>query len=147
MTLRETINQEVKNAMKAKDTKKRDALRLLTSAFKQIEVDERKELSDDDVIKIIQTQVKRRNDAATQYKEAGRDDLLQIELDEISYYEPYLPAQLSDDELTGEVKSIISKVGATTMKDMGKVMGMASKELAGKADGKRINECVKVLLK
>jgi len=147
MTLRETINLDVKNAMKAKDTKKRDALRLLTSAFKQIEVDERKELTDDDVIKIIQKQVKSRNDAANQFKEAGRDDLVQIELDEIAIYEPYLPAQLSDDELSGAVSKIISKVGATTMKDMGKVMGMASKELAGKADGKRINECVKSLLK
>ena len=146
MNLRETINQDVKNAMKAKETKKRDALRLLTSAFKQIEVDERKELNDDDVIKIIQTQVKRRNDSASQYKDAGRDDLMQIELDEIAIYTPYLPAQLSDDELSASVQEIITKVGATTMKDMGKVMGMASKELAGKADGKRINECVKKLL-
>ncbi len=146
MSLRDTINQDVKNAMKAKDTKKRDALRLLTSAFKQIEVDERKELSDDDIIKIIQKQVKSRNDAAAQYKEAGRDDLMQVELDEIAFYEPYLPAQLSDDELSNALKEIIQKVGATTMKDMGKVMGMASKELAGKADGKRINGCVKTLL-
>jgi len=146
MTLREQINQDVKTAMKAKETKKRDALRLLTSAFKQIEVDERKELSDDDVIKIIQTQVKRRNDAATQYKNAEREDLMQIELDEIACYEPYLPAQMSEDELTTSLKSIIEKVGATTIKDMGKVMGRASKELAGKADGKRINECVKTLL-
>jgi len=146
MSLRDTINQDVKNAMKAKDTKKRDALRLLTSAFKQIEVDERKVLSDDDVIKIIQKQVKSRNDAATQYKEAGREDLMQIELDEIAIYEPYLPAQLNDEELSNALKEIIQKVGASTMKDMGKVMGMASKALAGKADGKRINECVKTLL-
>jgi hypothetical protein len=146
MNLRQKINQDVKDAMKAKDTKKRDALRLLTSAFKQIEVDERKELSDDDIVKIIQTQVKRRNDAASQYKDAARDDLMQIELDEIAFYTPYLPAQLSDDELASALKEIISKVGASTMKDMGKVMGMASKELSGKADGKRINECVKVLL-
>ncbi|MEO1954952.1 MAG: GatB/YqeY domain-containing protein [Campylobacterales bacterium] len=146
MSLRETINQDLKNAMKAKDTKKRDALRLLTSAFKQIEVDERKELSDDDIIKIIQKQVKSRNDAATQYKEANREDLMQIELDEVAFYMPYLPAQLSDEELTDAIKTIIEKVGATTMKDMGKVMGMASKELAGKDDGKRINECVKTLL-
>jgi hypothetical protein len=146
MSLRETINTDVKNAMKAKETKKRDALRLLMSAFKQIEVDERKELSDDDVIKIIQQQVKRRNDAATQYRDAGRDDLLQIELDEIAFYEVYLPAQMSDEELTSSLKTIIEKVGASSMKDMGKVMGMASKELAGKADGKRINECVKTIL-
>jgi len=146
MSLRETINQDVKNAMKAKDTKKRDALRLLTSAFKQIEVDERKELSDEDVIKIIQTQVKRRNDAASQYKDAGREDLMQIELDEIAYYEVYLPKQLSDEELQSEIKTIIEKTGASSMKDMGKVMGMASKELAGKADGKRISEMVKKAL-
>ncbi len=146
MTLRETINLDVKNAMKAKDTKKRDALRLLTSACKQIEVDERKELSDDDVIKIIQKEVKKRKDSASQYKDAGRDDLLQVELDEIAFYEPYLPAQLSDDELKSAVNDVITKVGATSMKDMGKVMGMASKELAGKADGKRINELVKQLL-
>ncbi|MCX6051296.1 MAG: GatB/YqeY domain-containing protein [Campylobacterales bacterium] len=146
MNLRETINNDVKDAMKAKETKKRDALRLLTSAFKQIEVDERKELSDDDVIKIIQTQIKRRNDAATQYRDAGRDDLLQIELDEIEIYAPYLPAQLSDDELSSALKEILKNIGATTAKDMGKVMGVASKELAGKADGKRINECVRSLL-
>ncbi len=146
MSLRETINTELKNAMKAKDTKKRDALRLLMSAFKQIEVDERKELSDDDVIKIIQTQVKRRNDSAAQYKEAGREELMKVELDEIAFYTPYLPAQLSDDELESEIKEIISQTGASSMKDMGKVMGVASKKLAGKADGKRINETVKALL-
>ena len=146
MTLRETINQDVKNAMKAKETKKRDALRLLTSAFKQIEVDERKELSDEDIIKIIQKQVKSRNDSIFQYKEAGRDDLMQVELDEIAFYMPYLPTQMTDEELTSAVSEVISKVGATSMKDMGKVMGMASKELAGKADGKRINVMVKQLL-
>ena len=143
MSLRDQINQDVKEAMKAKDTKKRDALRLLTSAFKQIEVDERKELSDEDVIKIIQTQIKRRNDAASQYKDAGRDDLMQTELDEIAYYEVYLPKQLNDAELCDAITKIIAEVGATTMKDMGKVMGAANKTLAGQADGKRISECVK----
>jgi uncharacterized protein YqeY len=146
MSLRDDINQAVKEAMKAKDTKKRDALRLLTSAFKQIEVDERKELTDEDVIKIIQTQIKRRNDAATQYRDAQRDDLMQIELDEIAYYEHYLPAQLSDDELCNAIAKIVTDSGATTMKDMGKVMGSANKILAGKADGKRISDCVKKAL-
>lgn len=146
MSLREKINQDLKEAMKAKDVKKRDALRLLTSAFKQVEVDERKELSDDDVIKIIQKQVKSRNDSIEQYKKAQRDDLVAKEQEEINVYEIYLPKQLSDDELENSLKDIITKVGAETMKDMGKVMGMASKELAGKADGKRINECVKKLL-
>lgn len=146
MQLREQINQDLKEAMKAKDAKKRDALRLLTSAFKQIEVDERRELSDEDVIKIIQNQVKRREEAAKQYKDADRLDLMQIELDEIACYMPYLPAQLSDEELKAALQNIISQTGATSLKDMGKIMGAASKDLAGKADGKRINECVKALL-
>ncbi len=146
MRLRDKINEDVKEAMKAKDAKKRDALRLLMSAFKQIEVDERKELSDEDVIKIIQQQIKRRDDAAEQYKNAGREELMQNELDEIAYYQTYLPAQLSDDELTLALKEIIAKVGALSIKDIGKVMGAASKELSGKADGKRINECAKSLL-
>ena len=146
MSLREKVSEDVKEAMRAKDSKKRDALRLLISAFKQVEVDERRELSDEDVIKIIQTQVKRRDDAASQFKSAGRDDLVQIELDEIAIYMPYLPKQLSDDELSIAIKEIIDRVGATSAKDMGKVMGVASKELSGIADGKRVSERVKALL-
>ena len=146
MSLKEQINTEIKEAMKAKENAKRDALRLLSSAFKQIEVDERKDLTDDDVIKIIQKQIKQRNDSITQYQTAGRDDLIEKELSEISFYEPYLPKQLSDEELTTAIKAIITQVEATTMKDIGKVMGIASKELAGKVDGKRINECAKALL-
>ena len=146
MRLRDKINEEVKEAMKAKDTKKRDALRLLVSAFKQIEVDERRELSDDDVIKIILTQVKRRDDAATQYKAAAREDLMQIELDEIAYYKAYLPTQLSDEELTLATEEIITRTASSTIKDLGKVMGVATKELSTKADGKRVSECAKALL-
>ncbi len=146
MSLKEQISTDIKEAMKAKENVKRDALRLLSSAFKQIEVDERKELSDEDIIKIIQKQIKQRNDSIEQYTIAGRDDLIEKEQAEISFYEPYLPKQLSDEELTTAIKSIIAQVEATTMKDIGKVMGMASKELAGKVDGKRINECAKALL-
>jgi uncharacterized protein YqeY len=146
MSLKDQIRNDIKEAMKARDTERRDALRLLSSAMKQIEVDERIELNDDAVIKIIQKQVKQRNDAASQYKDAGRDDLYNKEMAEIKIYEQYLPAQLDDAELEAAVKNIISKVGAESMKDMGKVMGAASKELAGKADGKRISSCVKTLL-
>ena len=146
MSLKDQINTDIKEAMKAKENAKRDALRLLSSAFKQIEVDERKDLTDDDVIKIIQKQIKQRNDSITQYQTAGRDDLIEKEMLEISFYEPYLPKQLSDEELTTAIKAIITQVEATTMKDIGKVMGIASKELAGKVDGKRINECAKALL-
>ncbi|MHC3995267.1 GatB/YqeY domain-containing protein [Thiomicrolovo sp. ZZH C-3] len=146
MELKDQIRNDIKEAMKAKEVQRRDALRLLNSAMKQIEVDERKELSDDDVIAIIQKQIKQRNDAAAQYKEAGRDELYDKEMAEIAVFETYLPAQLDDAELESAVKAIIEKTGASTMKDMGKVMGMAGKELAGQADGKRISGCVKQLL-
>ncbi|RLA70554.1 MAG: GatB/YqeY domain-containing protein [Epsilonproteobacteria bacterium] len=146
MLLKDQIRNDIKEAMKAKKTERRDALRLLSSAMKQIEVDERKDLSDDDVIKIIQKQVKQRNDAASQYKDAGRDDLYDKEIAEIKIYEPYLPAQMDDAELEAAIQSIIEKSGATSMKEMGKVMGAASAELSGKADGKRISSCVKQLL-
>ena len=146
MSLKNTILNDIKEAMKAKDIKKRDALRLLSSAIKQIEVDERKELSDADIIKIIQKQVKQRNDSITQYKQANRDDLAEKELEEIKYYENYLPKQLTDEELQEKISTIISKTGASSMKDMGKVMGLASKELSGLADGKRISDMVKQLL-
>lgn len=146
MSLKDQIKNDIKEAMKAKDVERRDALRLLSSAMKQIEVDERKDLSDDDVIAIIQKQIKQRNDAAAQYKEAGRDELYDKEVAEIKVFEAYLPAQLDDAELASAVKAIIEKTGAASMKDMGKVMGVASKELAGQADGKRISSCVKTLL-
>ena len=145
-TLRDQVSNDMKTAMKAKETAKRDALRLLLAAFKQIEVDERKELTDEDVSKIIQKQVKQRQDSAAQFKEAGRDDLYEKEESEIAFFMVYMPKQLDDTELEAEVKNIVEKVGANSMKDMGKVMGIASKTLAGKADGKRINECVKKLL-
>jgi len=146
MLLKDQIKDEVKAAMKAKDTVRRDALRLLTSAFKQVEVDERIELDDAATLKIIQKQVKQRMDSLTQFKEAGRDDLAEKEQSEITIFEAYLPKQLNDDELTERIKEVIAKVGAESMKDIGKVMGMASKELNGLADGKRINGCAKTLL-
>lgn len=146
MSLKEQIKDDIKAAMKAKDTERRDALRLLSSAMKQIEVDERKELSDEDVIAIIQKQIKQRNDAAAQYKDAGRDELYDKEMAEIAVFETYLPAQLDDAALEDALKAIIEQTGAASMKEMGKVMGAASKALAGQADGKRISSCVKALL-
>ena len=146
MNLKEQINNDIKTAMKEKNAPLRDALRLLSSAMKQIEVDERKELSDDDIIKIIQKQVKQRNDAMSQYRDAGREDLYEKEASEAAIFETYLPKQLSDDELKSAIKEIIAQVGAESMKDIGKVMGAASKSLGAQADGKRINECAKKLL-
>ncbi len=146
MNLKERLQKDLKEAMKAKDTFKRDTIRFLMSAIKQVEVDTRKELSDEDIVKIIQKSVKQREEAAAQYKEGGRDDLYEKEIKEAELLRTYLPAQLSDEELEKELKAIIEETGATSMKDMGKVMGAATKRLAGRADGKRINEVVKKLL-
>ncbi len=140
------LQQDLKEAMKSKDTFKRDTIRFLMSAIKQVEVDTRKELEDEDIIKIIQKSVKQRHEAATQYKDGGRKDLAQKELEEAKLLETYLPAQLSDEELETEVRAIIEEVGAKTMKDMGKVMGAATKKLGSKADGRRINQMVKKIL-
>jgi hypothetical protein len=146
MSLKEQINNDIKTAMKEKNVPLRDALRLLSSAMKQIEVDERKELSDEDIIKIIQKQVKQRQDAMTQYREAGRDDLYDQEAAEAAIFETYLPKQLNDEELKAAIAAIIAETGAASMKDIGRVMGAASKTLGATADGKRINECAKALL-
>ena len=146
MRLKEQLQQDLKIAMKEKDTFKRDTIRFLMSAIKQVEVDTRKELSDEDLVKIIQKSVKQREEAARQYKEGGREDLYEKEMKEAELLKTYLPKQLSDEELKAELVQIIEEVGATSMKDMGKVMGVATKKLAGKADGKRINQMVKELL-
>ena len=146
MSLKEQISNDIKTAMKEKNSALRDALRLLSSAMKQIEVDERKELSDEDVIKIIQKQVKQRQDAMTQYRDAGREDLYEKEASEAAIFETYLPKQLSDEELKSAIAAIITETGAASMKEIGKVMGAASKALGATADGKRINECAKALL-
>ena len=146
MSLKERLNRDLKEAMKAKDTFRRDTIRFLMSAIKQVEVDTRKELSDEDIVKIIQKSLKQRQEAAKQYKEGGREDLYEKEMKEAAILEEYLPKQLSDEELESELKAIIAEVGATSMKDMGKVMGAATKKLAGRADGRRINEMAKKLL-
>jgi len=116
------------------------------SAIKQVEVDTRKELSDEDIIKIIQKSIKQREESATQYKEAGREDLYEKEMKEAKILKSYLPKQLSDEELESEIRKIIDEVNATSLKDMGKIMGVATKKLAGVADGKRINQMVKKIL-
>jgi len=145
-SLKDRIKNDIKEAMKAKDVFRRDALRMLSSAMKQIEVDERRDLSDEDIIKILQKQIKQREEVAIQYKEADRMDLYETETKEAALFKEYLPKQLSDEELEVTIRKIVESVGATSMKDMGKVMGMATKELSGQADGKRINQSVKAIL-
>jgi uncharacterized protein len=142
MTLKEQLKEDLKTAMRDKDVVKRDSIRAINTMIKQIEVDERKDLNDEDVIKLIQKGIKQREESITQYKAASREDLVA----QVDVFMLYLPTQASDEELETGMKEIISQVAATSMKDIGKVMGLATKKFAGVADGKRINEMVKKLL-
>ncbi|MCT7553594.1 GatB/YqeY domain-containing protein [Aliarcobacter butzleri] len=146
MSLKEQLNEDLKTAMREKNVVKRDSIRAINTMIKQIEVDERRVLDDAEVIKLIQRGIKQREEAIAQYSAASRDDLVQKEQEQVDVFMLYLPKQLTNEELESGMKEIISEVGATTIKDMGKVMGVASKKFAGVADGKRINEMVKKLL-
>lgn len=145
MSIRAKLKDDIKDAMKNKDAARRDALRVLDAAFKQVEVDKRITLSDEDCIGILKTALKQREDALESYKNAGRNDLADKESYEISLIMEYLPAQLSDSELESKLKEIIVQVNAKDSKDLGKVMG-AAKVLSNVATGKRISEMAKKLL-
>ncbi len=146
MSLKELLKSDLKDAMRAKEIIKRDTIRSINTMIKQIEVDERVELNDEDVIKLIQKGIKQREEAIIQYKEASRDDLVQSEQNQIDVFNLYLPKQLDDNELETIIQAIIDETGATSMKDMGKVMNPAKEKVGGSADGKRINLMVKKLL-
>lgn len=146
MSLKEQLKEDLKTAMREKEVVKRDSIRAINTMIKQIEVDERREIDDEEVIKLIQRGIKQREEAISQYSAASRDDLVQKEQEQVDIFMLYLPAQISDVELESGMKEIISQTGAASMKDMGKVMGVATKKFAGVADGKRINEMVKKLL-
>jgi len=148
MSLEERINQDIKAAMMAKEKVKLEALRAIKSAILLAKTDgEHKDsLSTDVEMKILQKQYKQRKDAAEQFIQAGRKELADKELEEAAFIEEYLPKMLSADELKVELQKIIEQVGAKAPSDMGKVMGVASKALAGKADGKAISEMVKQIL-
>ena len=130
--LREQILEDIKSAMKSGDTFKRDALRMVNAALKQVEVDERIKLSDERVISILQKEIKSRVDSVEAYKKGGRDDLVKKEQGEIELIKTYLPAELSDDELKDEIKKIISETGACGMKFMGEVMKLAKERIGTK---------------
>jgi len=146
MTLKERIKNDIKEAMRAKDTAKRDTLRNINAAIKQVEVDERRELSDSDVEKILMKYAKQREDAIAQFKEAGRDDLVAKDEAELELVKSYLPEPMDDSELEETLSAIISEVGAESMKDMGKVMAKAKEVIGSRADGGRISQTVKKLL-
>ncbi|HQR73903.1 MAG TPA: GatB/YqeY domain-containing protein [Sulfurovum sp.] len=146
MTLNEQIKFDIKEAMRAKDNTKRDTLRNIQAAIKQIEVDERRELSDSDVEAILMKYIKQREDAKAQFSGAGREDLVAKEEAEIAIVKAYLPEPMDDVELEATLKAIIASIAAEGMKDMGKVMGEAKITIGSRADGGRINGMVKKLL-
>jgi hypothetical protein len=146
MTLIERIEQDVKEAMKAKNESKLSALRLVRSALKNKQIDLGHPLTDDEAQSVVKTLVKQYKDALNDFVSAGRTDLADKQKEEIAMLEIYLPAQMGDAEIEAIVKKVIETTNAT-MADMGRVMGAAMKEVAGRADGNKVKEVVQNLLK
>ena len=148
MSLQTKVMEALKEAMKAKDTVALESLRAIKSAIllAKTEAGASEELSEADELTLLQKLVKQRKDSAALYTQQGRNDLAEPELAQMAVIEKFLPAQLSEAEVEEALKGIIAQVGATSPKDMGKVMGAATKQLAGKADGKLISDIVKKLL-
>lgn len=143
MSLKQKLQEDLKSSMKNKDTVRKSVITLIRAAIKQYEVDNRQELGDEGVIDIISKQLKQRKDSLVEFEKAGREDLIEETKSEIQVLEEYLPQQLSEDELEQIVIQTIAEVGATSMKDMGKIMSTIKPKTAGRADGRKINELVK----
>ena len=146
MSLKERITEDMKAAMRAKDTERLGTIRLLTAAMKQKEVDERVELDDVAVIGIVDKMLKQRKDSIEAFEKASRQDLADKEKAEVAVLQAYLPARLSADEVAAEVKAIVAELGAKGPGDMGKVMGAVKSRLAGKADMGQVSAAVKAAL-
>lgn len=148
MDLFEKVSEDIKNAMKAKDKVALETLRNVKKVFLEAKTapGANDTLTDADALKLIQKLVKQGKDSAAIYVEQKRQDLTEAELAQVAVLEKYLPKQMSAEELEAELKKIIAEVGATSPKEMGKVMGVASKALAGRAEGRAISEAVKKLL-
>lgn len=148
MSLQENIDKDIKFAMLGKDAARLRGLRAIKAALlvAKSEKGATDVLTDETEIKVLQKLVKQRKESAEIYQQQNRDDLYQIELEEMQVIEAYLPTQMSREQVAVHVKDAIVRLGAGSMKDMGKVMGLVNKELAGKADGKAISELVKELL-
>lgn len=146
MSLKEQITEDMKSAMRAKDTAKLGAIRLITAAMKQKEVDERIELNDAMVLAIIEKMIKQRKDSITQFEAGGRQDLADIEKAELVILAAYMPAGLSDAEMQAAVNEAVAEVGATGPQDMGKLMAVLKPKLAGRADMTVVSALVKAAL-
>ncbi|MDO5693831.1 MAG: GatB/YqeY domain-containing protein [Pseudomonadota bacterium] len=146
MSLKDQITEDMKAAMRAKDSERLGTIRLLQAAMKQKEVDERIELDDTAVIAIVDKLIKQRKDSIAAFTQAGRQDLADKEAAEMTVLQVYLPARLSADEIATEVKAIVTELGASGPGDMGKVMGAVKQRLAGKADMSAVSAAVKAAL-
>jgi hypothetical protein len=141
--LKKRITDDMKSAMKAKDKQALKAVRMILEAIKQKEIDERIELNDAQVMTVIQKMVKQRKDSISQFSDAGRSDLVEIEEAELEIINNYMPEQLSEEEVASFVDKAINDSGANSMKDMGKLMGMLKSQLQGKADMSLVSQLIK----
>ena len=146
MTLKETLSEDMKTAMRAKDSEKLATIRLINAAIKQREVDERIELGDDQVLSVIEKMIKQRKDSITQFEAGGRQDLADKEKSEITVLAAYMPAQMSEAEVQAEVAAAVTQTAASGPQDMGKVMAVLKPKLAGRADMTAVSALVKAAL-
>lgn len=146
MSLKEQITEDMKAAMRAKDSGRLATIRLLTAAIKQKEVDERIDVSDEQVLAIIEKMIKQRKDSISQFEAGGRQDLADIEKAELAILSTYMPAAISEAEVQAEVAAAVTAVGAAGPQDMGKVMGVLKPKLAGRADMTAVSAMVKAAL-
>ncbi|KGG81363.1 GatB/YqeY domain-containing protein [Caloranaerobacter azorensis] len=147
MSFKERLMADLKASMKNKDKVRKDVITMVRAAIKQREVDERIELNDEDIIELIAKQVKQKKDALKDFEKGGRQDLVELTQKEIDILMEYLPKQLSEDEIDEIVKAAIEEIGASTMKDMGKVMSYVMPKVKGRADGSLVNKIVRQYLK
>ena len=145
-SLKDRLQADMVAAMKARDAERRDALRYLLAGVKNQEIDKRAPLTEAEEIAWLRTAAKQRRDSIEMFQQGGRDDLAQRELSQLAVLEEYLPQQMSDEELQGFVQAGIAEIGATSPKDMGKVMGALSAKSAGRVDGKRLSTAVREAL-
>ena len=146
MSLKQQITEDMKAAMRARETARLGAIRLLLAAMKQREVDERIELTDADVVSIIEKMLKQRRDSISQYKAANRQDLVDVEEFEVTVLQGYMPQQLSEAEIASAIAEAIAATGAAGPQDMGKVMGVVKPKLAGRADMGKVSGLIKAQL-
>lgn len=143
MSLKEQLEADMKTAMRARDNETRDAIRYVLSAVKNAEIEKRSDLTEDEELKLIRSQVKQRRDSIDQFRSGGRDDLVAKEEAQVRILEKYLPQQMSDEELDAFVRAGIADAGAESPKDMGKVMGLLTAKAEGRVDGRRLSTAVR----